>query len=126
VDYVLIVDLGARARRVPVKPDDTIQQARDCLRERFGAAWLAPYAPGKAEMANWLAERLALPHEAAVRIVEEMEREGMLRFEGVTGRTASPAAQDKVEPAPQSPLTPDVVVPEAALPSPEMGTWLIE
>jgi hypothetical protein len=109
-----------------MKLNHSIQVARECLLEQFGMAWQAPYAPGKAEMAHWLADQLAVPHEAAVQVVEEMERKGTIRFEGVTGRTASPAADQKLGPDPQSPLTPEVVSPEAAPPAPEMGTWRID
>jgi hypothetical protein len=105
--------------------NEMIERARDCLRDQFGAAWQAPYAPGKAQMAGWLAGTLTLPHEAAVRLVETMERRGILRFEGATGRTASPSAEQKADPAGQCPLAPDVVVPGATPPSPELGTWFI-
>jgi hypothetical protein len=121
-----IAELSAAERGdVYMDPIGTIERARKCLRDQFGAAWEAPYAPGKARMADWLADRLALPHEVAVRLVETMEREGMVRFAGATGRTASPSAQQKAGPAGQSPLTPDVVVPAATPPSPEVGTWFI-
>jgi hypothetical protein len=109
-----------------MEPTHTIQQAHELLRSRFGPAWRAPYAEGKAEMATWLAEQLHVPHESASRAVEEIERQGMLRFEGATGRTASPPAHQKVGPAAQSPLTADVVVPDTEPRAPEIGTWYFD
>jgi len=109
-----------------MNPNYSVQRARECLREQFGANWQAPYAPGKARMASCLADRLIVPHEAAVQVVEEMEREGVLRFEGITGRTASPPAHRTAGRVSRSPLTPDVVNPEAAPATPELGTWFIE
>jgi hypothetical protein len=117
--------LSSRYGSSAVKLNHSIESARDCLRNHFGSAWDAPYAPGKADMARWLADQLTLDHEAAVRLIEEMERNGSLRFEGVTGRTASPSGGQKTRPSAPSPMTPDVVAPDPSRPAPEMGTWRI-
>jgi hypothetical protein len=108
-----------------MRPLYTIRQARDCLRERFGPVWQAPYAAGKAQMARWLAGNLEVPQEQSTQVVEELERNGTLRFVSATGRTASPPAYQKAEPATQRPLKPDVVAPAGADPAPEMGMWQI-
>lgn len=108
-----------------MRPRYTMRQARDCLRERLGPVWKAPYAAGKAQMAGRLVDTMGGPHEVAVQFVEGLERNRTLRFESASGRTASPPAHQKVGPTPQSPMRPDVVVPSKAPPPPELGTWFI-
>jgi hypothetical protein len=103
----------------------TIERARRLLHDRFGPTWQAPYAVGKAEMATWLAERLAVPHEKTVSMIEELEREGLLRFEGARGLTASLAQAEPSGPDSQSPLTPDYMAPEEGPRGPELGTWFV-
>lgn len=70
-----------------MKPAYTLDQVRHILRRHFGASWEAGYAGGKQDMAFWLADRLKMSQETTARAVQEMERQGMLRFEPSGGVT---------------------------------------
>jgi hypothetical protein len=75
---------------------DLLEQAHAALLRAFGSSLRAPYAEGKAQMADQVTESLGLPHETAVALIEDLEKDGRIRFTGPLGITASPP------PAPES------------------------
>jgi hypothetical protein len=56
---------------------NTVERAHACLLAAFGTRWKAPYAEGKARMADQVSQELQVPHEAGVEIKDA--REGALQ-----------------------------------------------
>jgi hypothetical protein len=90
---------------------ERLERARDILLESFGDRWQAPYAEGKAKMADQVCDALDVPHEAAVGVINDLERSGAIQFVGVAG----------AKPAPPSSLTGGVPVPTPAAPATDAG-----
>jgi len=106
-----------------------LERAQTCLQAGFGDRWQAPYAEGKAEMADLVCSKLQVPHEAAVELIEALEREGRIRFIGPLGIKKSAPPDGPLDPRAQSPLTPHTDTSDVRLEGvperPVLGDWVL-
>jgi hypothetical protein len=106
-----------------------LEQAHAALLRAFSSSLRAPYAEGKAQMADQVTESLRLPHETAVALVDDLEKSGRLRFEGPLGVTTSPPPLRESGVYTPKPVTPHIdasgVRPEAIPAQPVLGEWII-
>ncbi len=94
----------------------SLEAARDRLAQEFGRKWRVCYDTGKADMTEKLMGAFELKRDTARLFVEEMERQGMIRFRGAHGyQESSPARY----PEPDAGVT--LGIDEEC--SPESGCW---
>jgi hypothetical protein len=107
-----------------------VERAHTCLSTTFGGRWKAPYAEGKARMADRVWQGLQVPHEAAVQLIEALEAEGRIHFVGELGIETSPPSNSPGQAPPPDPLTPHTntegVRPDAIPQHPVLGDWIIK
>jgi hypothetical protein len=108
---------------------ELIKHAHAALLRAFSDRLRAPYAEGKTQMAGQISASLGMRHESAVSLVEMLEKDGRIRFEGPLDLTSSPRTGQGDTALTSGPLTPETntagIRPEAVPGQPVLGEWII-
>ena len=108
-------------------PVHELKRAFRCLKGCFGNEFIAPYWLGKAEMARCLLGELHAPQQHVYETVDELERQGVLRFHRSDEQSTS--ATISVESHPAAPAIPqegvELAAPGVNAASHDRGVWTI-
>lgn len=103
----------------------TSQHAHEHLSRQFGPEWEAPYFQGKVEMANWLVGSIHVSQDEAMRVLQELEHIGAMRFQANV-RNTSPRSKTVGREVWSRAKTPTAEKPGTETHANEMGTWVFE